>query len=204
MAFEHIFFFFLTFYFVLGYSFPGGSVVKDPPAKQEMQVRFLGGEIPQTGAWQATVPGVTRVRNNWATKPPPPPPQLINNTGTVPGGQQRGSAVHMHVSVLPQTPFPSRLPHNIDQRSMCYRRSLLVMHFKYRSVYLSIPSSLTSFSPHPPPTHNHKGIWTNFKGGEEADYKALGPRSFPGRGYSRCKGGIFSAVYGAGCARGDS
>ena len=32
------FFFFLTFYFVLGYSFPGGSVVKDPPAKQEMQV----------------------------------------------------------------------------------------------------------------------------------------------------------------------
>ena len=118
-------FFFLTFYFVLGYSFPGGPVVKDPPAKQETQVRFLGREIPQTGAWQATVPGVTRVRNNWATKPPPPPPQLINNTGTVPGGQQRGSAVHMHVSVLPQTPFPSRLPHNIEQRSMCCREVLV-------------------------------------------------------------------------------
>ena len=126
-------FFFLTFCFVLGYSFPGGPVVKDPPAKQETQVRFLGREIPQTGAWQATVPGVTRVRNNWTTKPPPPPPQLINNTppqlinntGTVPGGQQRGSAVHMHVSVLPQTPFPSRLPHNIEQRSMCCREVLV-------------------------------------------------------------------------------
>ena len=26
----------------------------------------------------------------------------------------------MHVSILPQTPLPSRLPHNIEQSSMCY------------------------------------------------------------------------------------
>ena len=30
----------------------------------------------------------------------------------VPGGQQRDSALHVHVSILPQTPLPSRLPHN--------------------------------------------------------------------------------------------
>ena len=105
-------------------------------------------------------------------------------------------------------PFSLELPshpgcHITLSRDPCaVGRSLLVMHFKYHNVYLSIPSSLTSLSPHPSP-YNHKGIWTNFEGGEEADYEALGPRSFPGRGYSRCKGGILSAVCGAGCARGN-
>ena len=27
----------------------------------------------------------------------------------------------MHVSILPQTPLTSRLPHNIEQSSLCYR-----------------------------------------------------------------------------------
>ena len=36
------------------------------------------------------------------------------------GGQQRDSAMHTHVSILPQTPLPSRLPHNIEQSSLCY------------------------------------------------------------------------------------
>ena len=34
--------------------------------------------------------------------------------------QPRDSAIHIHVSILPQTPFPSRLPHNIEQISLCY------------------------------------------------------------------------------------
>ena len=37
----------------------------------------------------------------------------------VSGGQQRDSALHTHVSVLRQTPLPSRLPHNIEQSSLC-------------------------------------------------------------------------------------
>ena len=68
--------------------------VKNLPAIQETQVRFLGWEdhlekeiatfshilawrIPQTenpmdsGAWQATVRGVTRVGHDLVTKPPP-------------------------------------------------------------------------------------------------------------------------------------
>ena len=61
--------------------FPGGSVVKNPPAKQETQVRSNGSERPfeerngnskcqlqysclenpmDGGAWQATVHGVTK------------------------------------------------------------------------------------------------------------------------------------------------
>ena len=36
----------------------------------------------------------------------------------VSGGQQRDSAIHSHVSILPQTPLPSRLPHNIEQSSL--------------------------------------------------------------------------------------
>ena len=34
--------------------------------------------------------------------------------------QQRDSATHTPVSILPHTPFPSMLAHNIDQSSMCY------------------------------------------------------------------------------------
>ena len=35
---------------------------------------------------------------------------LINNVMIVSGEQWRDSAIHIHVSFLPQTPFPSRLP----------------------------------------------------------------------------------------------
>ena len=38
----------------------------------------------------------------------------------VSGGQQRDSAIHTHISILPQIHLPSRLPHNIDQPSLCY------------------------------------------------------------------------------------
>ena len=34
----------------------------------------------------------------------------MNNVAIVPGAQQRDSATHIHVSILPQTPLPFRLP----------------------------------------------------------------------------------------------
>ena len=46
--------------------------------------------------------------------------EQINNAVTVSGGQQRDSATHTHVSIPPQSPFSSRLPHNIEQSSLCY------------------------------------------------------------------------------------
>jgi len=36
------------------------------------------------------------------------------------GEQWRDSALHIHISILPQTPLPSRLAHNIQQSSLCY------------------------------------------------------------------------------------
>ena len=38
----------------------------------------------------------------------------------VSGAQESDSAIHIHVSILPQTPLPSRLPLNIEQNSLCY------------------------------------------------------------------------------------
>jgi len=44
----------------------------------------------------------------------------INNVVIVSGERWRDSATHIHVSIVLQTPLPSRLPHNIEQSSMCY------------------------------------------------------------------------------------
>ena len=44
----------------------------------------------------------------------------INNVVMVSGGQQSNSAIHIHVSIFPQIPPTSRLPHNIEQSSLCY------------------------------------------------------------------------------------
>ena len=59
----------------------------------------------------------------------------------VSGGQQRDSATHTDVSILPQTPFAPRLPHNIEF-PVLYSRSLLVFHFKYSHVYMPIYGSM--------------------------------------------------------------
>ena len=61
------------------------------------------------------------------------------------------SVVQIHEYILFQISFSFRLLHDIEQSSLCYTvcRSLLVIHFKYSSVYMSIPHSLTVLSPHP-------------------------------------------------------
>ena len=44
----------------------------------------------------------------------------MSNVVIISGEQQRDSAIHIHASILPQTPLPPRLPHNIEQSSICY------------------------------------------------------------------------------------
>ena len=44
----------------------------------------------------------------------------INNVVIVSSEQRRDSAIDIHISILAQTPLPSRLPHNIVQSSMYY------------------------------------------------------------------------------------
>ena len=46
--------------------------------------------------------------------------QPVNSVLISSGGQQRESDRRTHVSILPKTPLPSRLPHNIEQSSLCY------------------------------------------------------------------------------------
>ena len=44
--------------------------------------------------------------------------RLTNNAVIISGELQRDSAMHVHASILPQTPLPSRLPHKAGQSSM--------------------------------------------------------------------------------------
>ena len=61
-------------------------------------------------------------------------------------------AIHIHVSILPQTPLSSRLPHSIEQSSMCCTvgpcwlsvLNIAVCTFPFQTAYLSLP-------PHPSP-----------------------------------------------------
>ena len=64
----------------------------------------------------------------------------------VSGEEWRDSAIHIHVSILPKPPLPSELAHNIEQFHVLYNRALLVIHFKYSSVYMTFPKSLTNSS----------------------------------------------------------
>jgi len=68
------------------------------------------------GVLQST--GSQRVGHDWATELSWTDSQLT--VVIVPGGQQRDPALHIHVSILPQTPLPSRLPYDIEQSSLCY------------------------------------------------------------------------------------
>jgi len=74
----------------------------------------------------------------------------MSNAVIVACRHQNVAAVHMHVSILPQTPLPSRLPHNTEQSSLCYTVAQLlwlsidwlIIHFKYSIIYMSVLTSL--------------------------------------------------------------
>ena len=52
------------------------------------------------------------------------------------------SRTFIHVSILPQTPLPPRLPHNRADFPAPHSRFLLVIHFKHSGVYLTFSKSL--------------------------------------------------------------
>ena len=61
--------------------------------------------------------------------------------------QQRDSVIHVHVSILPQTPLPSKLPHKFEQSSLCFREgpcclsilNIAVCASPSQTSYLSFP-----------------------------------------------------------------
>ena len=56
----------------------------------------------------------------------------------------------IHVFILPKTPLLSRLPHNIEQSSMCYTVGPYWLSILNIDVYMSVSNSLTIPSSHPP------------------------------------------------------
>ena len=50
--------------------------------------------------------------------------------------------MHTHMSLLPQSPLPSRLPHNIEQSSTSYTVGPCWLSM-YSSVYMPIPNTPT-------------------------------------------------------------
>ena len=75
--------------------------------------------------------------------------QLTNNASDA---QQRNSAIHIHVSILPQTPPPIQADiQHWAEFPVLYSRTLFAIHAKYSSVYVFIPNSLTLSSPHSSP-----------------------------------------------------
>ena len=74
---------------------------------------------------------------------------MISNIVIVSGGQQRDSAVHIHVSILLQIPLPSSPAHNIEQSSLCYTVGPYWLSILNKAVYMLIPDSLTIPSLYP-------------------------------------------------------
>ena len=64
--------------------------------------------------------------------------QLTNSVVMLSGEQGRDSDIHIQVSILPQIPLPSKLPHNIEQSSLCY-----AMHPCWLSILHSFLGSKT-------------------------------------------------------------
>ena len=76
--------------------------------------------------------------------------QPVNNVVIASGEQQMESAKHIYVSILPQTPLASRLPHNIEQSSLCCTVSPCQLSILNRAVCTCL-SKLLNY-PFPPAT----------------------------------------------------
>ena len=61
----------------------------------------------------------------------------INNVVIVSGGQRMEAAAHIHRSILPQTPLPSKLPHNIEHSSRWSKSTTKLITFFFFWSYFS-------------------------------------------------------------------
>ena len=72
-------------------------------------------------------------------------PIHVNNFVTVSGEQQRDSATHIHVSISPQAPVPSSLPHNIEQSSLCSAVGHSIQHQECLIIHHSFMQSVSIY-----------------------------------------------------------
>ena len=92
---------------------------------------FLPGESQERGAWWAAIYGVAQSQTRLKRLSSSSSSQLTIVV-TVSGEQQRDSAIHIHVSVLPQPqlPFSQAATYHWAEFHVLNSRSLLVIHFK--------------------------------------------------------------------------
>ena len=93
--------------------FPGGVSCGRSSCAQGVQCNLWRGVVGVVGCVEAGVSDFLLKKIFFLEVQP------INNVVTVSGEQQRDSIIHIHVSILPQIPLPSRLPHNTEQSSLC-------------------------------------------------------------------------------------
>ena len=77
-----------------------------------------------------------------------------SNVVILSGGQQRDSVIRVHVFILPQTPLPSRLPHNIEQSSLCCAIVpcwLSILNKQCGPVHSKLPNYHLPYPPYPSP-----------------------------------------------------
>ena len=106
----------------------------------------LPGDLPN--------PGIKLRTPTLQTDTLPPEPseigvQQISNVMIVSGVQQSNSAIYMHISIFPHSISSHPGYHTTLKFPVLHSRPLLIIHFKYSSVYMSIPNSLILPSPHP-------------------------------------------------------
>ena len=94
------------------------SLGREDSLKEKMAAHssILAWKIPwieEPGGLQSM--GLQKIGHDWACT------HITDNNVVILSGEQwRGSAIHIHVPILPQSALPSRLSHNIQQSSLCY------------------------------------------------------------------------------------
>ena len=90
---------------------------------------------------------------------------LTNNVSIVFTEQERDSVIHIHVSILPQTPLQFKLPHNIEKSSLLYSKPFFVIYFKYSSMYREalskVRDELSEQETRTETTHTHRHTHTH-------------------------------------------
>ena len=127
-------------------------MIKNLPAMQMTQVQSLGQKDPLEKGLAAHS-SVLAWRIPWTEEPVGYSPwghresamteqltltysRLTNNVVIASGGQQRDSATH--TSFAPQTPLPSRLPRDTEQKPLCWRAGPRLLSVLNRAVSIGL------------------------------------------------------------------